>query len=230
MKRLGLLLTFALLTNLARPQDTTSLKTVPFQMYSLKISYLLFLGEIPLVFEYRPTKKIGHEFLVGYTYFNIEPGSKQNIGNGYKLKYGLRIYYQSKKKENQLWFINPQIFYKQMWINDRFYNSDYSPLDSGGHERNDTYSYNENRKVYAFELLFGITKKKAKSTFEFCFGFGVRLIDSFNSITKWHSLSSSPSYFPLPDNLPTHVYRMKVYPSFQIGCNISIPVKKSKTQ
>jgi hypothetical protein len=208
--------------------DSNTFIYEPFHKLSVKISYLLLEGEVPLTFEYRVNERIGHEFSFAYTYLNIEPGSKRFFGNGYKIKYGLRFYISSKKRENRWWFINPQIFYKQMWINDRYYNSDYFIFGSGGHEDNDIYQYNENRKVIALELLSGFVERFKKISVEFVFGIGVRYIGSNNKITDWHHMSGYGWFRPIPIDAPTNSSWEKVYPSIQLGGNISIPIIKSK--
>ena len=208
-------------------QDTLISNNKVLSNYSFKISSLILAGELPLIIEYNPNKKIGHEFSIALPVYNIKPNSKQFIGIGYKIRYGFRYYIKLKKRNDKMWFINPQIFFKKFWINDRYYNSDYFIFGSGGSDTFDSYYYDEKRTVFAFELLSGFKIDKEKNIFELFFGLGYRKIIEERNITEWlsvHGYKDSPTSHP---DL-TYEEENKVYNTISIhfGINFTFPFKE----
>jgi len=208
-------------------QDTLKSNNKILPKYSYKISSFILSGELPFIMEYNPNEKEGHEFSVAIPICNIKPNSKQIIGVGYKFRYGYRYYIKSNRRNDKMWFINPQIFFKEFWINDRYYNSDYSILGSGGADTFDSYYYDEKRTVLAFELLSGFTIDKGDHNFELFFGLGIRKINEERDITKWLSVYG---YKDSPSSHQDLTYEEKdlVYNSISIifGFNFTFPFKK----
>ena len=168
---------------IANSQDSIKARESQTKCYydklSCKISSLIISGEIPLIVEYRPIKRIGNVFSVGYTYLN--PIEEKLIFfdalfcNGYNLRYGIRFYVCTLNKEKTSWFyISPGIFYKQIWI-DNIQHTDFHDGPGSGTDSRLTYYYNFNKQVIGGQLLFGFAIKR---NFEIYFGFGGRNIKS----------------------------------------------------
>ena len=221
-----------------KPSDTIFTKKAigyygdnSFDTLSIKVSTLIFSGEVPMMLEYRPNKNIGNELSVGFDYMAFKFGASNDFGVGYGIKYGLRIYCHKNGWKNSWWYISPRVFYKQIWIKNRDYNSDYSPIGSGGADTYDEYLYKENRQVYGGQLLFGWAKTYGERTREFYFGFGLRGADSYTQITQWLRRSgqrglltpAEASTMPLTSSLASGIS-----PSIQLGWNISFAVHRGK--
>ena len=208
-------------------QDTLVSNNKVSSNYSFKISSLILAGELPLIIEYNPNKIIGHEFSIALPVYHIKPNSKQFIGIGYKIRYGFRYYIKLRKRKDKMWFINPQIFFKEFWVNNRYYNSDYFIFGSGGSDTFDSYFYNEKRTVLAFELLSGFTIDKGNHNFELFFGLGYRKIIEERDITEWLSVDG---YKDSPSSHPDLTYENKDFAyntiSIHFGINFTFAFKK----
>jgi hypothetical protein len=208
-------------------QRLDSIKAIP-PLLSFKISSLIIGGEIPLIIEYRPRKTIGHVLSVGYDYFNpISEGGQFQFNDydtlyckGYNIKYGIRFYFPVNKNKTHRFYINPVIFYKQIWINN------INHFDPGPHGINGSLNYNYNlyKQVKGGQLIFGYAIGK---TFEFYFGFGLRTIKKNIKYTKFKSYSGYWGNFN-PNDLPNSSIDIKNSPSIQLGFNWSFPILRRK--
>jgi hypothetical protein len=196
-------------------------KEISFDTLSFKLSTLIISGEVPVIFEYRPCPRIGNEFSAGFAYMAYKFGASNDLGVGYALKYGLRIYFNKDNGDDDWGYVCPQVFYKQLWIKNRDYNSDYRIIGSGGADSYNEYLYSENRQVFGFQLIIGSAKCFLLETREFYFGVGVRYITSYQQITKWLKTETpyNASDYPLSSKTVSGFS-----PSIQFGWNYSFPV------
>ncbi len=226
------LILFIILPLFANSQDTIKAKKnisqYNYDRLSFKISSLIIMGEIPMIIEYRPNKSIGNEFSISYTYLNPIIGDfihfEKLFCNGYKVYYGTRFYFTINKAKTSWFFINPGIFYKQVWIN----NIEHTDWKYGvGSDSRLVYLYNENKRIIGGKLLFGFAKTKRKSTFELYFGLGLRNIFDNIKYTKFQSYHDYWDNFNKND-LPNTTSDNYDSPSFYLGFNFSFSLLKRK--
>jgi hypothetical protein len=229
MKKLITLLLLLLPAFALQAQDSIkNEEEANFDKFMIKVSPVTILqGELPIVIEYRPLKHLGIQLSGGYVFLNPLIATGKTLCSGYKLTGGLRIYFNEGEMRNRTWFLNPQFFYKYMWITDRTYNEN-TRIFGGGSDRPETYDYNEIREVLCIELLTGFIKKYDFLIFEMYFGGGVRSVNSDRYITKWeiykHESVNQYNYEIL--NPPNEINRTFLSASLQIGVNLSFPIRK----
>jgi hypothetical protein len=203
-------------------------KEIAFDKFALKSSPTqIFLGEIPVIFEYRPHKHIGNEISIGYVFLNFHLNNRKNIfGNGYKARYHLRFYFNENEYRERTWFLGPQVFYKELWATSLNYDEN-AVLFSNKSDRPDQYLYNEDRKVLGLELITGFVQKYEHLNIEFYFGAGARSIASYRTVTYWWTYNKQAVQKQDFTKLPRYQNEFSWTISFQIGMNLSFPIHKS---
>ncbi|MBI4647444.1 MAG: hypothetical protein HY738_12865 [Bacteroidia bacterium] len=203
-----------------------------FPILQLKISSSLLLGEIPLIIEYRPYRNIGNEFTSSYVYLYPIIASEKLSCTGYKFTYGLKIYVHKNFKKSREFYLNLQIFYKEIWASDRYYSED-GPIIYGGGECYDRYWYNLHKRVYGFKFFTGWAIKRTHLIFELRFGPGLRYIKTWRTNVRWWTVNCyrfSHDYDYNYNNLPKEMVLEAIAPTihFELGFNFNIIQKPYK--
>jgi hypothetical protein len=200
----------------SQSEKKDSVNKITMYKYYLKSSFFLTTGEIPLYVEFRKNDSTSFEISAGYVFADFILGSGDVFCNGLKVSIGLRNYLKTNYHKKRQFYLNPQIFHKEIWADDRDYSSD-GPIIYGGGDNYDRYSYNLHRKVTCFKLSVGWVHQGSKRTFvDYYLGIGIRLIIDDKENIKWQTSSSGYPYNPY-NVKPKSDTEERIYPSFHMG-------------
>lgn len=204
-----------------KSQDSlkTILQASNYPELRIKLNSKIFLGEIPLGFEYRANKGIGIDLSVSYIYLSLIPGSRKLTSDGYKASLGIKKYFNENAK-NRTFYIHTNLLYKQIYSKDRFFTDDgvLGYFGRGGSQNMyNEYYYNLKREVIALSLLVGWDLKMKYHIFEIYFGAGYRQVKDFREITEWESYPGVIYDYNSSIILPTEKQLIKYYPSLHFG-------------
>jgi len=204
-------------------QSVTKEKFTP--EFRIKLNSKIFLGELPLEFEYRIDKNIGIDLSLNYVYLSLVPGSRKLQSNGYKASIGVKKYFRENLAKKRTFYIHSNLFYKEINSDDRFYTSDglFGFCCRGGSPyMYSEYFYNLNRKVIALSILAGWNLNMKYHIFEIYFGAGYRQIEDNRDITKWITKKRLGDTHIFPNEKQV----IKYYPSFHFGFCWSFDLNK----